>query len=193
MSAVPAWAQALAAVLLAASGLLVLLAAGGFLRLPHFFLRMHPPALTYTLASWCVAGAGVVLFSGLEGRPVLHTLLVPALLAVTVPVTTVLLARSALFRQRQAGRADAPAPLPSTGGAGAGMRAEAAEARETSGSPELPGLPEQPEQTRLTERAEQPQRTERTEQAEPPQQARPPEHARDQARDLAPDPRGQAD
>src|SRR5690606_2064570 len=72
----------------------------GFLRLPDFFLRMHPPALAYTLASWCVALAGVLYFSMLEGRLALHPLMISVLLAITVPVTTVLLARLALFRRR---------------------------------------------------------------------------------------------
>ena len=100
MNAPAPWVELLVAALLVLSGVLVLLAASGFLRLQDFFLRMHPPALTYTLASWCVAGASVLYFSTLEGRPMLHPLLVPVLLAVTVPVTTVLLARVVLFRQR---------------------------------------------------------------------------------------------
>lgn len=111
MSAIPFWIEAVVAVLLVASGLFVLIGALGFLRLPAFFLRMHPPALTYTLGSWCVALAGLLYFSALEGRLALHTLLIPILLALTVPVTTLLLARVALFRRRLAGKADAPPAL----------------------------------------------------------------------------------
>ena len=54
------WPEAVVAALLALSGLFVLLSAFGFLRLRSFFLRMHPPALAYTLGSWCVALAGVL-------------------------------------------------------------------------------------------------------------------------------------
>lgn len=111
MSAIPFWIEAVVAVLLVASGLFVLIGALGFLRLPAFFLRMHPPALTYTLGSWCVALAGLLYFSALEGRLALHTLLIPILLALTVPVTTLLLARVALFRRRLAGEADTPPAL----------------------------------------------------------------------------------
>lgn len=111
MSAIPFWIEAVVAVLLVASGLFVLIGALGFLRLPAFFLRMHPPALTYTLGSWCVALAGLLYFSALEGRLALHTLLIPILLALTVPVTTLLLARVALFRRRLAGKADTPPAL----------------------------------------------------------------------------------
>jgi len=111
MSTVPFWIEAIVAGLLVISGAFVLVAAVGFLRLPDFFLRMHPPALTYTIASWCVAAASVLLFSALEGRAMLHPVLVPALLAVTVPVTTLLLARAALFRQRVEGVGDTPPTL----------------------------------------------------------------------------------
>ena len=108
MTTVPAWIEIAVAALLALSGLLVLVSAIGFLRLQEFFLRMHPPALAYTLGSWCVAGASVLYFSVLEGRLMLHPLLIPLLLAMTVPVTTVLLARVALFRQRTADAGDGP-------------------------------------------------------------------------------------
>jgi multicomponent K+:H+ antiporter subunit G len=111
MSAVPGWVELVVAALLVLSGFFVLVSAIGFLRMPDFFLRMHPPALAYTLGSWCVALACVFYFSALESRVLLHPLLIPILLAITVPVTTVLLARVSLFRKRVAGRNDVPAPL----------------------------------------------------------------------------------
>ncbi len=98
------------AILLVASGLLVLTSAIGFLRLPDFFLRMHPPALAYTLGTWCVAVAAALHLSVLEQRIALHPLIVPVLLALTVPVTTVLLARVSLFRRRGAGVEGTPPP-----------------------------------------------------------------------------------
>lgn len=105
------WIEAIVAGLLVLSGLFVLASAIGFLRLRDFFLRMHPPALAYTLGSWCVAIAAAVYFSHLQGRLALHPLLIPVFLAITVPVTTVLLARVSLFRRRNAGAADTPAAL----------------------------------------------------------------------------------
>ncbi len=105
------WAEVAVAVLLVSSGLFVLVSALGFARLPDFFLRMHPPALAYTVGSWCVSFAGALYFSLLEGRLALHPLLVIAALGVTVPVTTLLLARVALFRRRAAGAPDTPPPL----------------------------------------------------------------------------------
>ena len=109
--AAPLWVEVVVAALLVASGVLVLLSAIGFSRPSDFFVRMHPPALAYTLGSWCV-GLATILYSGaLEGRIALHPLLVAVALSVTVPVTTLLLARVALFRRRTAGAADTPPPL----------------------------------------------------------------------------------
>lgn len=108
---VPFWAEAVVACLLVLSGVLVVISAVGFSRLQDFFLRMHPPALAYTLGTWCVALAAILYFSMQQGRALLHPLLVIILMCMTVPVTTVLLARVALFRRRAAGTADTPPAL----------------------------------------------------------------------------------
>jgi len=91
------------AALLLASGALVLVAAFGLSRLTDFFQRMHAPSLASTLGAWSVTLASIVHFSLLEGRLSLHVLVINLLLAITAPVTTVLLARAALFRRRLAG------------------------------------------------------------------------------------------
>jgi multicomponent K+:H+ antiporter subunit G len=108
-----AWTELVVAVLLVASGVLVLGAALGLLTLPDFFLRMHAPALASTLGTWLVALASVVHFSVLEGELSLRVWLVAILLSITAPVTVMLLARAALFQRRQAGD---PLPPPLTGG-----------------------------------------------------------------------------
>ncbi len=105
------WLEAAVALLLVLSGAFVAVSAVGFLALREFFLRMHPPALAYTFGSWCATLAAILYFSALESRPMPHPWLVVILLAITVPVTTLLLARVALFRRRTAGDADTPAPL----------------------------------------------------------------------------------
>jgi multicomponent K+:H+ antiporter subunit G len=108
---VPFWVEVVVAALLAASGVFVVISALGFLLLKGFFVRMHPPALAYTFGSWSVSLAGILYFSMLEARVVLRPGLIVIMLSITVPVTTVLLARVALFRRRAAGTADTPAPL----------------------------------------------------------------------------------
>ena len=111
MSTVPAWVEIVVAALLVVAGLLSVVAALGLVRLRSFFQRMHPPALASTCGTWAVALASVVFFSALDGELTLHAWLIPILLSITAPVTTVLLARTALFRGRQRGD-DVPPPLP---------------------------------------------------------------------------------
>lgn len=107
--------------LLLLSGGLSLSAALGIWRLPDFFLRMHAPALANTLGAWAVTLASIVHFTAGARELSLHVWLVIILLSITAPVTTLLLARAALFRQRRAGD-DLPQPL-------SGPAAQAAEAQ----------------------------------------------------------------
>jgi multicomponent K+:H+ antiporter subunit G len=106
------WVQIPVAILLVLSSLFALIGAVGLLRMRDYFQRMHPPALASTLGAWCVALASIIYFSALKSAPVLHAWLIPILLAITMPVTTLLLARAALFRKRMAGD-DVPAEVSS--------------------------------------------------------------------------------
>ncbi|MFL6580549.1 MAG: Na+/H+ antiporter subunit G [Burkholderiales bacterium] len=109
-AAVPLWVEAITGLLLVASGLFSLTGAVGLIRLKDFFRRMHPATLAYTLGAWCVTLASIVFFSALEARLSLHVWVIIILLAITAPITTILLARAALFRMRRAGE-DVPPPL----------------------------------------------------------------------------------
>lgn len=91
------------ALLLLASAVVVLIAALGLCRLPDFFSRMHAPALASTLAAWVVTFASILHFSTRGGGLALHVWLIIIVLSITAPVTTMVLARAALFRRRQAG------------------------------------------------------------------------------------------
>lgn len=99
MNGVP-WAEIAVAALLPASGIVVLVAALGLARLPDFFLRMHAPALASTLAAWVVTFASIVHFSSRGPGLALHVWLIIIVLSISAPVTTIVLARAALFRQR---------------------------------------------------------------------------------------------
>lgn len=96
-------AEIVVAVMLVASGLVVLTAAIGLARLQNFFLRLHAPALASTLAAWIVTFASIIHFSARGAGLALHVWLIIIILSITAPVTTMLLARAALFRRRQAG------------------------------------------------------------------------------------------
>ncbi|GAB3760752.1 hypothetical protein GCM10028796_09860 [Ramlibacter monticola] len=86
--------------LLLASGILVLTAAAGLWRLQDFFLRLHAAALPNTLASWAVALASAIHLTAGTGRLALHHWVIVILLSITAPITTMLVARAALFRWR---------------------------------------------------------------------------------------------
>lgn len=109
-------AEAVVAFLLVLSGALALAGAVGLARLPEFFLRMHAPSLAYTLGSWAITLASIVHFTAGARQLSLHVWLVVVLLAITVPVTTVLLARAALFRLRTQREPGLPPPLARTVG-----------------------------------------------------------------------------
>jgi monovalent cation/proton antiporter, MnhG/PhaG subunit len=104
--------EAVTAVLLLASGVLVLVGALGLLRLPDFFVRMHAPSLAYTLGSWLVALATAVHFSAHDLVLSLQSWLIIVLLSITAPITTVILARATLFRRRAAGEEVPPSLSP---------------------------------------------------------------------------------
>ena len=102
-SVLPAWPEIVVALLLLASGGVVLVAAVGLVRLPDFFARMHAPALASTLAAWIVTFASILHFSTRGGGLALRVWLIIIVLSITSPVSTIVLMRAALFRRRQAG------------------------------------------------------------------------------------------
>lgn len=106
----PPLSETVVALLLLASGLVVLVAALGLWRLPDFFSRMHAPALASTLGAWIVTLASIVHFSAQGEGLALYGWLIIIVLSITTPVTTIVLARAALFRRRRAGDA-LPPPL----------------------------------------------------------------------------------
>ena len=114
--------EAIVALLLVFSGIVVLSSALGLYRLPDFFMRLHAPALLYTTGTWAVTLASILHFSVATGSLALHVWLIIVLLSITAPVTTLLVARAALFRGRQLGEA-LPAPLASADPADGGRQA----------------------------------------------------------------------
>jgi multicomponent K+:H+ antiporter subunit G len=94
----PAWAAVPAALLLIAAGLLAAIGSFGLLRLPDFFMRMHPPAMGSTLAAGSVLIASMLVGSAVASRPVIHELLITVFIVMTAPITAMLLARAAVYR-----------------------------------------------------------------------------------------------
>ena len=104
----PFWGEVLIAVFVLLGAVFSFIGALGLVRLKSFYARIHPPTLTTTIGVWTLGIATALQSSLVEGRPVLKAMLVPILVAVTMPVTTIYLMRAALFRDRIAGKAVPP-------------------------------------------------------------------------------------
>ena len=108
----PAWAALPTALLLLLGAGLALTGSLGLLRLGSFYDRIHAPTLGTTMGISCVLLASMLFFSVLQTRLVLHELLIAVLMVVTTPVTLMLLARAALYRDRSEGCDEVPPPPP---------------------------------------------------------------------------------
>jgi multicomponent K+:H+ antiporter subunit G len=104
----PLWVALIVAFFLILGSGLTLIGAIGALRLKNFYQRIHAPTLGTTWGTGSILIASMVFFSVTEGRLVLHEVLIAVFVTATTPVTLVLLARAALYRDRSEGAADAP-------------------------------------------------------------------------------------
>ncbi|AGT08665.1 monovalent cation/H(+) antiporter subunit G [Paracoccus aminophilus] len=99
----PGWAAILIAVLLIIGASLTLLGNIGLIRFRSFYERLHAPTLG---ASWGTASiilSSMLMFSVLNGRLIIHEIIIGIFLLVTTPVTMMLLGRAALRRDRSRG------------------------------------------------------------------------------------------
>ena len=94
------WIEIPVALLLIVSGIFTLSAAIGLVRFKTFMQRMHPPALAFSLSAWCVTLASILYFSAHDDKLSLNAWLIIIFQTLTVPVTTIFLARTDLFRRR---------------------------------------------------------------------------------------------
>ncbi|WP_295226403.1 monovalent cation/H(+) antiporter subunit G [uncultured Brevundimonas sp.] len=104
----PAWAAIVVVALAVIGSALSLLGAVGLVRLKTFYERVHAPTLGATLGMALVLLASIVWFTTVERRFMPREILIGLFLTVTTPVTLILLARAALFRDRTEGAEDTP-------------------------------------------------------------------------------------
>lgn len=114
----PAWAALPAGLLLLAGAGLALTGSLGLLRFGSFYERMHAPTLGTTLGIGCILAASMLFFTVMQARLVLHGFLIAVLMAATTPVTLMLLARAALYRDRREGTREVPRAPAQDGGGG---------------------------------------------------------------------------
>ena len=105
----PAWAAILVALLVLAGAGITLIGSLGLLRLRNFYQRVHSPTLGTTLGMFLIILGSMLCFSVLESRPLVHEILIAVFVTLTTPVTLMLLARAALYRDRTEGTMPMPA------------------------------------------------------------------------------------
>ncbi|MBZ6078445.1 monovalent cation/H(+) antiporter subunit G [Microvirga puerhi] len=105
----PAWAALLTAFCLLVGATVTLIGSLGLLRLRTFYARVHAPTLGTTVGMASILAGSALCFSVLETRPVVHEVLIAVFVTLTTPVTLMLLARAALYRDRREGIKAVPA------------------------------------------------------------------------------------
>lgn len=114
LDAVPAWAALLVAVLALGGAAITLIGTAGLLRLDDFYARCHAPTLGATLGTGGALLASMLYFTVLNGRPSVHEVLIAVFVTITTPVTLMMLARAALYRDRVEGEPQGAAPATDT-------------------------------------------------------------------------------
>ena len=100
----PFWAEVLVSFLLVVGSSFTLVGTIGLWRFRNFYQRMHGPTMGTSVGCGAILFASIFYFSIGEGRVVIHEMLIWAFILVTVPVTTMMLARAALYRHRREGK-----------------------------------------------------------------------------------------
>ncbi len=96
----PLWTAVVVALLVLLGAGLTMVGAIGLARLRSFYERAHPPTLGSTVGAASVLLASMLYFSVGGGRAAVHELLIIVIIPLVTPVTMMLLARAALFRDR---------------------------------------------------------------------------------------------
>jgi len=96
----PMWAVIPISLLLVTGGLVTVIGSLALLRLPDFLSRMHGPSMGNTVGTGCVLIASMLTSSALASRPVVHELLITLFIVMSSPVTSMMLVRAALYRDR---------------------------------------------------------------------------------------------
>lgn len=105
---IPEWLQLVIGLIVLAGALVTFLGTIGLVRWATFYQRIHAPTLGTSLGAALILLASSIYSSFALGRPVLHEVLILVFILVTTPVTLVLLARAALYRDRAEGNPDVP-------------------------------------------------------------------------------------
>lgn len=98
---VPAWVIVVVMLFLLCGGVLALIGAFALLSLKDFYQRIHGPAITVTFGAGAILIASMLYFSVLQSRPVIHELLITLFVMLSAPLTSMLLMRAAVYREKR--------------------------------------------------------------------------------------------
>lgn len=104
----PVWAAWLTSFLVLFGAGLTLIGNIGLARLPNFYARVHAPTLGTTLGGGAILIAAIVYFSAANGQAAFYPVLIAVFMTLTTPITLILLARAAVYRDRSEGNPDVP-------------------------------------------------------------------------------------
>ena len=108
LDSLPLWLAALVALLLVIGSTLTLLGAFGLFHLKSFYDRIHAPTLGTSWGTGAILLASICAYSWVQERLIVHEIVVGICVMVTTPVTTMLLGRAALHRDRKEGAKGVP-------------------------------------------------------------------------------------
>jgi len=104
----PLWAAIAVSLLVLGGATTALIGSIGLLRFESFYSRLHPPTLGTSSGTVLICAGSILCFSILETRLSVHEVVIILFVTVTTPVTFMLLARAALYRDRIEGNPDVP-------------------------------------------------------------------------------------
>jgi multicomponent K+:H+ antiporter subunit G len=111
----PVWVALPVAVLLMVGAALALIGSIGLLQLRSFYDRIHAPTLGTTLGIGSILIGSMLYFSVTQTRVVVHEVVIAVFMVMTTPVTLILLARAALYRDRRENSSEVPSrPYPAS-------------------------------------------------------------------------------
>ena len=110
----PLWISIPVAAFVIIGATITLIGAIGFLRLDNFYDRLHAPTLGTSWGSAGIILGSMLLNSHLEGRAVIHEIVLIVFVTLTTPVTLILLGRAALQRDRIEGKEGLPEEMRSS-------------------------------------------------------------------------------
>lgn len=100
LAELPLWLVLVVGLLAIGGSVLTLVGSVGLIRLGSFYQRVHAPTLGTSFGTGMILLASILYFSVTGQRPSVHEVLIFVFVTLTTPVTLMLLARAALYRDR---------------------------------------------------------------------------------------------